>query len=231
MALKKIALIVAGGTGTRMKSQIPKQFLLLNGRPVLMHTLDKFYRYESGIRIILVLPRDEVTTWERLCDIHDFQIKHEIVTGGETRFHSIQKNLEGIPEDCLVAVHDGVRPLVSLDTIRRCFITAAEKGNAVPCVEIPESLRMVDEQGNRPADRNKYRLIQTPQVFNSRILKESYGQEYHPRFTDDASAVESRGYSINLVDGNPENLKITLNKDLGIAEFLLKGMEGDQYHL
>jgi 2-C-methyl-D-erythritol 4-phosphate cytidylyltransferase len=231
MALKKIALIVAGGTGKRMKSQIPKQFLLLNGRPVLMHTLDKFYRYESEIRIILVLPRDEVSTWERLCDIHDFQIKHEIVTGGETRFNSIQKNLDGIPEECLVAVHDGVRPLVSLDTIRRCFMTAAEKGNAVPCVEIPESLRMVDEQGNRPADRNKYRLIQTPQVFNSRILKESYRQEYHPRFTDDASVVESRGYSINLVEGNPENLKITLNKDLGIAEFLLKGMEGDQYHL
>ncbi len=162
MALEKIALIVAGGTGKRMKSQIPKQFLLLNGRPVLMHTLDKFYRYDIGIRIILVLPGEEVTAWKELCEIHGFKIKHEIVTGGETRFHSIQKNLDSIPADCLVAVHDGVRPLVSPDTIHRCFIEAAEKGNAVPCVEIPESLRIVDEQGNRPADRTKYRLIQTP---------------------------------------------------------------------
>ncbi len=231
MALEKIALIVAGGTGKRMKSQIPKQFLLLNGLPVLMHTLDKFYRYDMGMRIILVLPEDEVTAWKELCTIHGFAIKHEIVTGGETRFHSIRKNLDNIPADCLVAVHDGVRPLVSPDTIHRCFIMAAEKGNAVPCIEIPESLRIVDEQGNRPADRTKYRLIQTPQVFNSSLLKESYHQEYHPRFTDDASVVESMGYKINLVDGNPENLKITLHQDLGIAEFLLKGMEGDQYHL
>jgi 2-C-methyl-D-erythritol 4-phosphate cytidylyltransferase len=231
MTLEKIALIVAGGTGKRMKSQIPKQFLLLNGRPVLMHTLYKFYRYDTGMRIILVLPEDEVIAWKGLCAIHGFAIKHEIGTGGETRFHSIRRNLDNIPEDCLVAVHDGVRPLVSQDTIHRCFVIAAEKGNAVPCIEIPESLRIVDELGNRPADRTIYRLIQTPQVFNSSLLKESYHQEYHPSFTDDASVVESMGCKINLVDGNPENLKITLPQDLGIAEFLLKAMEGDQYHL
>lgn len=225
MDLEKIALIVAGGTGKRMKSQVPKQFLLLNGRPVLMHTIDRFYRYETGIRIIVVLPGDQITTWRELCEIHDFKIKHEILTGGETRFHSVQKNLDSIPEQSLVAVHDGVRPLVSMDTIHRCFVTAGETGNAIPCVEIPETMRIMDEHGNRPADRTKFRLIQTPQVFKSSLLKESYRQEYSPRFTDDASVLESRGYTINLVDGNPENLKITLNKDLGIAEFLMTRMD------
>ena len=229
--MEKIALIVAGGTGKRMKSQVPKQFMLLKGIPVLMHTINKFHRYDSGIRIILVLPAEQIAAWNDLCEKNGFKIRHEIVTGGETRFHSIQKNLGGIPDQCLVAVHDGVRPLVSMDTIHRCFAVAGVKGNAVPCVEIPETLRITDEQGNRPVDRAKYRLIQTPQVFISNILKEAYQQEYHPSFTDDASVVESRGYSIHLVDGNPENIKITLKQDLGIAEFLLPGMEDSQYHL
>jgi 2-C-methyl-D-erythritol 4-phosphate cytidylyltransferase len=229
--LEKIALIVAGGTGKRMKSQVPKQFLLLKGLPVLMHTLNKFHRYDKGMRIILVLPGDQIKAWKDLCEVHSFPVRHEIVTGGETRFHSVQKNLGHIPEQCVVAVHDGVRPLVSMDTIHRCFTVAEEKGNAVPCVEIPETLRIMDEQGSRPADRTKFRLIQTPQVFSSSILKEAYRQEYQQRFTDDASVVESGGYSINLVDGNPENIKITLKKDLGIAEFLLKVMEDNQYHL
>jgi 2-C-methyl-D-erythritol 4-phosphate cytidylyltransferase len=229
--LEKIALIVAGGTGKRMKSQVPKQFMLLKGVPVLMHTIHKFHRYDSGMPIILVLPSEQISSWKELCEKNGFKIRHEMVTGGETRFHSIQKNLGGIPDQCLVAVHDGVRPLVSLDTIHRCFIVAGDKGNAVPCVEIPESLRITDEQGNRPVDRTKYRLIQTPQVFISNILKEAYQQEYHPSFTDDASVVESRGYSIHLVDGNTENIKITLKQDLGIAEFLLQDMEDSQYHL
>ncbi len=231
MTLEKIALIVAGGSGKRMASQVPKQFLLLNGRPVLMHSIDKFHRYDPGMRIMLVLPGDQFSAWKALCGRHGFQIKHEIFAGGETRFHSIQKNLDSIPEQCLVAVHDGVRPLVSLDTIHRCFAGAEATGNAVPCIEIPESMRRIDEPGNKPVDRSKYRLIQTPQVFNSSLLKESYQQDYNPRFTDDASVVESKGCSINLVEGNPENLKITLNKDLGIAEYLMKSTGKDQYHL
>jgi len=231
MALEKIALIVAGGKGKRMKAQVPKQFLLLKGRPVLMHTIDKFHWYDGGIRIMLVLPAGQFSAWKELCDIHNFKIKHELFAGGETRFHSIQKNLESIPEQCLVAVHDGVRPLVSIETIHRCFAAAGESGNAVPCVEISETMRIIDEHGNRPADRTIYRLIQTPQVFISSILKESYRQEYHPRFTDDASVVESKGYTIRLVEGNPENLKITVNKDLGIAEYLMKDMDENQYHL
>ncbi len=205
--------------------------MLLNGIPVLMHTINKFHRYDSGMRIILVLPAEQIEAWNGLCEKYGFKIRHERVTGGETRFHSIQKNLDGIPDQCLVAVHDGVRPLVSLHTIHSCFIVAGDQGNAVPCIEIPETLRITDEQGNRQVDRAKYRLIQTPQVFISHILKEAYQQEYHPCFTDDASVVESRGYSIHLVDGNPENIKITLKQDLGIAEFLLQGMEDNQYHL
>jgi len=229
--LEKIALIVAGGSGKRMKSRIPKQFLLLKGLPVLMHTINIFHLYDSAMRIILVLPGDQLTAWKDLCLAYGFNIPHETVTGGETRFHSIKKNLDLIPEHCLVAVHDGVRPLVSKDTIHRCFLAAGENGNAVPCVDIPETMRTIDEQGNRPVDRTKYRLIQTPQVFSGSILKEAYQQEYQHRFTDDASVVESRGYAIQLVDGNPENIKITLKKDLGIAEFLLEGMEDNQYHL
>ena len=214
-----------------MKSEVPKQFMLLKGIPVLMHTINKFHRYDTGMRIILVLPADQFAAWKNLCEKHGFIIRHEMVTGGETRFHSIQKNLDCIPDQCLVAVHDGVRPLVSIDTIHRCFTVAGDKGNAVPCVEIPETLRIMDEHGNRPVDRAKYRLIQTPQVFISSILKEAYQQEYQQSFTDDASVVESRGYGIYLVDGNPENIKITLKHDLGIAEFLLQGMVDNQYHL
>jgi 2-C-methyl-D-erythritol 4-phosphate cytidylyltransferase len=229
--LEKIALIVAGGTGKRMKSQVAKQFMLLKGLPVLMHTMNKFQRYDTGMRIILVLPGDQMATWKDLCDNNRFTVRHEMVDGGETRFHSIQKNLGSIPDKCLVAVHDGVRPLVSWDTIHRCFTVAEEKGNAVPCVEIPETMRIMDENGNKPVDRTKYRLIQTPQVFIGGMLKEAYLQEYQPGFTDDASVVENRGYSIHLVDGNPENIKITLKQDLGIAEFLLQSMEEDQYHL
>lgn len=231
MALEKIALIVAGGAGKRMKSQIPKQFLLLNGRPVLMHTIEKFHRYDRAMRIMVVLPGDQFSAWKELCGTHNFKIKHEILPGGDTRFHSIQKNLGSVPEQCLVAVHDGVRPLVSMDTIHRCFVCAEEAGNAIPCVEIPESMRFMDGQGSRPADRTKYRLIQTPQVFKSNLLKESYQQVYDPRFTDDASVVESKGIKIILVEGNPENLKITLNQDLGIAEYLMNRTGEDQYHL
>ena len=229
--MEKIVLIVAGGKGKRMNSQIPKQFMPLKGLPVLMHTINKFRRYDEGMRIILVLPEGEITMWKDLCEKNDFEISHEMVSGGETRFHSIQKNLDRIPEQCLIAVHDGVRPLVSIDTIHRCFTVAEEKGNAVPCIEIPETLRVVDGLGNRPVDRKKYRLIQTQQVFIGSILKEAYQQAYQQSYTDDASVVESRGYSIHLVDGNAENIKITLKHDLGIAEYLLQGLEDNQYHL
>jgi len=220
--LEKIALIVAGGSGTRMKSQVPKQFLLLKGLPVLMHTMDVFYHYDSGMRIMLVLPGDQIGTWQSLCRKYQFTARHEIGVGGETRFHSVKNNLANIPDQCLVAIHDGVRPLVSVETIDRCFRSALEHGNAIPCIEIPETLRYLDAKVSLQVDRSKYRLIQTPQVFDSGILKKAYGQEYHSGFTDDAGVVENLGYTIHLVEGNPENIKITLNKDVVIAASLIK---------
>jgi len=205
-----------------MKAEVPKQFLLLKGYPVLMHTLDVFYRYDQNMEIILVLPENQMQAWSKLCKDYEFSIPHKIKPGGETRFHSVKINLQGIPDHCLVAIHDGVRPLVSLMTIDRCFQSALKSGNAIPCIEIPETLRKLKRQGNEQVDRTHYRLIQTPQVFESTVLKKAYAQEYKEYFTDDAGVVESIGYAINLVEGNPENIKITYPKDLKIASSLLK---------
>ena len=222
--MKKIALIVAGGSGTRMETNVPKQFLLLKGVPVLMHTIRQFHRYDSTISIHVIIPESQVPYWKRLCETHSFTIFHEIKTGGETRFHSVKDNLYDIPDHCLIAVHDGVRPLVSSHTIGRCFETALEWGNAVPCIEIPETLRMIEEKISAQVDRSKFRLIQTPQVFESGLLKKAYSQEFQTHFTDDAGVFESMGHTIHLVEGNPENIKITLKKDLVIATALL-GMQ------
>jgi len=205
-----------------MNAGVPKQFLLLNGYPVLMHTLDVFCRYDSQMPIILVLPEIQINIWDKLCREHNFMIRHEIKAGGETRFHSVMRNMAEIPDHCLVAVHDGVRPLVSVETIDRCFKAALKFGNAVPCVEIPETLRKLNDRVNEQVDRANYRLIQTPQVFESSILKKAYLQAYDKRFTDDAGVVESLGYAIHLVEGNPENIKITYQNDLVMASSFLK---------
>jgi 2-C-methyl-D-erythritol 4-phosphate cytidylyltransferase len=220
--VEKVTLIVAGGSGNRMNTAIPKQFLLLNGVPVLMHTIDAFYKYDKQMRIIVVLPEVQIQGWKELCREQKFMIRHEIKTGGETRFHSVRKNLAAVPDHCLVAVHDGVRPLVSTSTIKRCFQGALKFGNAVPCIEIPETLRRIEETGNKQVNRDDYRLIQTPQVFKGSILKKAYLQEYQKYYTDDAGVVESLGITINLVEGNAENIKITYPKDLLIAASFLK---------
>jgi 2-C-methyl-D-erythritol 4-phosphate cytidylyltransferase len=219
--LKKIALLVAGGSGRRMNSDVPKQFISINGYPLLMYTLDVFYRYDQKIHIILVLPETQIQFWDTLCRKYKFEIRHQVKLGGKTRFHSVQNNLHDIPDDCLVAVHDGVRPLVSISTIDKCFKMAKKYGNAVPCTEIPESLRKINKNGNIQIDRNEYRLIQTPQVFKGKLLKEAYMQNYRPQFTDDASVVETLGQTIHLVKGNPENIKITYPKDLILASSLI----------
>ncbi len=221
--MEKVVIIVAGGRGKRMKSDIPKQFLPIFGFPILMHTIKKFYRHDNSINIIIVLPKTQIKAWKKLCRDYKFTIDHNIVQGGITRFHSVKNGLSKIKgEDRIVAIHDGVRPLVSLETIRRCFKKAASSGNAVPAIEIPESLRIIDNGRNTPADRSRYRLIQTPQVFQFRLLKEAFKQNYTPEFTDDASVVESMGHSIYLVDGNKENIKITTPSDLLVAESYLK---------
>jgi len=219
--VEKITLIVAGGAGTRMNAGIPKQFLLLKDYPVLMHTVSIFHQYDQYMRIILVLPENHTKIWNRLCEDYKFTIKHEVGLGGETRFHSVKNNIAGIPDQCLIAVHDGVRPLVSLETISRCFNSALEFGNAIPCVEIQETMRQTIGQANKQVDRSRFKLIQTPQVFHGSILKKAYMQEYQKHFTDDAGVVENLGYTMHLVEGNPENIKITYPKDLIIASSLL----------
>ncbi len=217
-------MIVAGGSGKRMNSDIHKQFLPLNGVPVLMHTMDKFFRYDQGIRIILVLPEDQTASWQRLCKNHQFSIVHEIRSGGETRFHSVKKNLDLVPDNALLAIHDGVRPLVSQETIDRCFKEAFLHGNAIPCIDIPETMRLINDESSVQVDRSKYRLIQTPQVFKAIIIKKAYEQEYRSSFTDDAGVAESDGNIIHLVNGNAENIKITYENDLIIASAMLPGI-------
>ncbi len=215
-------MIVAGGTGKRMESKVPKQFFLLSGRPVLMRSIQVFNQYDPSIRIILVLPEAYIETWEKLCKKYNFDIIHEQRSGGKNRFESVKSGIRGIPDDCLVAIHDGIRPLISLQTIARCFAAAKEFGNAVPCTEISETIRSVEAHGNFQADRGKYRLIQTPQVFKGSVLKQAYKQDYNEHFTDDAIVVESMGHKIHLVEGNADNIKITYKHDLIIAEALMR---------
>lgn len=217
----KYALIVAGGKGLRMGTDLPKQFLPIGGKPVLMHTLEAFYRYSSEIQLILVLPHSQQDYWRELCAKYDFTLPHRVADGGETRFHSVKNGLAVIQEDGLVAVHDGVRPFVSQDVIARCY-ELAETGKAVvPVVGVVETVRQINENGSVTVDRERYKLVQTPQTFDVGLLKKAYEQSYTSAFTDDASVVEALGVSVCLTDGNRENVKITTPFDLKLAEFLL----------
>jgi len=222
--MNRYALIVAGGSGKRMGADIPKQFLELSGKPVLMRTIERFRAFDQSIRIILVIPEEQSGHWEELRKKYSFPIPHTVVTGGSTRFDSVRNGLEKIGEKCLVAIHDGVRPNVSADTIKRCFDAAEKFGNAVPVILPADSVRIITEQGNMPLNRKYLRIIQTPQVFDSELIKKAYLQEYNPDFTDDATLLEKTGETIHLVDGNRENLKITNPGDIEIAEVLFRNI-------
>jgi 2-C-methyl-D-erythritol 4-phosphate cytidylyltransferase len=219
--MKKTAIIVAGGSGTRMKQDVPKQFLRLQGIPVLMHTISVFYAYDQAMELIVAIPPQYMDYWKDLCISCNFKIEHHLVTGGVTRFDTVKNSLAAVHHKGLIAIHDGVRPLVSHVVIDRCFAMAAEKGSAIPCLPVNESLRILNNCGSNPVDRTPYRLIQTPQVFLWEILKKAYESEYLIEFTDDASVVEKTGFPIQLVEGNAENLKITAPSDLLIAETFL----------
>ncbi len=223
--MNRYALIVAGGSGSRMGTVIPKQFLELAGKPVLMHTIEKFRKFESSIRIIVVLPEDHIGLWHELTDKYSFPVSHDIVSGGATRFESVKNGLQLIKSRGYVAIHDGVRPLVSRDTILRCFTEAERYGNAVPVSSPADSLRLITDQGNIPVNRHHLRLIQTPQVFDTELIIKAYQQEYSPEFTDDATLLEKTGESIRLVEGNRENIKITNPVDLIVAEALMQTMQ------
>ena len=219
--MDRYAILVAGGKGLRMGSDIPKQFLPLRGRPVLMHTIDVFRRTYPDIHIILVLPREQQDYWRQLCGQHGYDVELCVADGGETRFHSVHNGLSLIPDDAMgvVGVHDGVRPFVSPETIRRCFEAAEEFGAVVPVVPVVETVRQLLADGSSmTVDRNAYRLVQTPQTFDIQLLKKAYGQPFDPFFTDDASVVEAMGHPIKLVEGNNENIKLTNPADLKLAE-------------
>ncbi len=219
--MDRYAILVAGGKGLRMGSDIPKQFLPLRGRPVLMHTIDVFKRTYPDIHIILVLPREQQDYWRQLCGQHDYDVELCVADGGETRFHSVRNGLSQIPDGArgVVGVHDGVRPFVSPETIRRCFEAAEEFGAVVPVVPVVETVRqLLADGGSMTVDRNAYRLVQTPQTFDIQLLKKAYGQPFDPFFTDDASVVEAMGHPIKLVEGNNENIKLTNPADLKLAE-------------
>ena len=207
-------IIVAGGLGVRMKSDIPKQFLLLKGMPVLMHTMKAFVKFDPDIRIILVLPTDQFTYWDELCEVHCFKEKHERIAGGKTRFDSVKYGLTLAPDTGLIGVHDGVRPFIQAAVIQRIYKMAEEKGNAIPAIAPTESVRLETNVGNNMLDRNRVRLIQTPQVFQAQQLKEAYNTLYQDIFTDDASVLEAAGHNIHLVEGQVGNIKITVKEDL-----------------
>jgi 2-C-methyl-D-erythritol 4-phosphate cytidylyltransferase len=219
--MKLYAVIVAGGTGKRMHAEIPKQYLELAGKPVLMHTLERFKAFDNNIEIITVLPENQLRFWGELQKKYSFDIPHTLVKGGKARFFSVRNGLKFVETPSLVAIHDGVRPFVSNGTIRRCFETAERLGNAIPVISPSDTLRIVSNEGSKTINRLQVKQVQTPQVFNAEIIKRAYLQEYLPEFTDDASVLEKTGVKINLVDGNRENIKITNPEDLVISTALL----------
>ena len=221
MEMKKIALIVAGGKGSRMNNDIPKQFLLLKNKPVLYYTLKAFMDAYEDIEIILVLPEEHISKGQEIIDGYFDHSRIRITAGGRTRFHSVQNGLALINEESIVFVHDGVRCLVSANLIRKCYEAAVESGTAVPAVECNDSVRLLTTNGNKSLDRNKVKIIQTPQTFHSKILIPAYKIDYKDKFTDEASVVDAYGLTINLIEGEKSNIKITTPADLFFAEYLL----------
>jgi len=224
-------IIVAGGKGLRMGSDIPKQFLPIGGKPVLMRTLERFRAYSEALQIILVLPEAQQDYWQKLCQQYEFQVDYQIANGGQTRFHSVQNGLALIPDDAegVVGVHDGVRPFPSIEVIRNCYETARTAKAVIPVIPIVETVRQIllnnpntpSNPGSITVPRNQYRLVQTPQTFDIQLLKAANRQPYNDGFTDDASVVESYGRQITLVEGNRENIKITTPYDITVAEAII----------
>jgi 2-C-methyl-D-erythritol 4-phosphate cytidylyltransferase len=220
--MKKFVLIVAGGSGSRMKTEIPKQFLEICGKPILMHTIQIFYDFNPECELILVIPEAQQEYWDELCLKHSFTLPHRIVSGGENRFNSVQNGLKLIDEKGIVFIHDGVRPLVSQQTIERCYQMARKNGNAIPVLQVNDSLRKQKDQQSVSVDRTLYLSVQTPQTFRSEQILQAFEQDFDPAFTDDASVAEQAGFPIFMVEGNRENIKITNPTDLIIAEAFLR---------
>lgn len=236
--MERYVIIVAGGKGLRMGGDLPKQFIPMRGKPILMHTLEAFYRWDSSAHIVLVLPVDHQEYWAMLCREIGCEVEHKVVNGGETRFHSVKNGLDwvanhhassGSDSDALVAVHDGVRPFVSSEVISACFDRAAISGAVIPVVPMVDSLREVDDNGSHPVDRSHYMAVQTPQVFSLDLLSKAYGGPYSPLFTDDASVVEAMGKMVDTVNGERENIKITTPFDLLVAGAMFAKLSGNMW--
>ena len=221
MQRKCYAVIVAGGSGSRMGGEIAKQFLMLGDKPILLHTIEAFLSLSFPVEIILVVPASLRDYWKNFYKEQRLSFKHTLVSGGITRFHSVKNAMKYVPEGALVAVHDGVRPFVPKDFLESLFAEAEEKRAVIPAVKVVDSLRYSDENGSRPVERDKYVSIQTPQIFHSELLLDAYSQAYNPVFTDDASVVESRGTKIYLTEGRMLNIKITRPEDLTLAQAIL----------
>jgi 2-C-methyl-D-erythritol 4-phosphate cytidylyltransferase len=221
--MKKYAIIVAGGSGSRMGAPIAKQYLEIGGKPVLMHTLRRFFDYSAETEIILVLPEKDHKVWEELCRVNLFEVPHKVVAGGDSRFQSVRNGLAAIEgEEGLVAIHDGVRPFVSIEIIEKSFESAAETGSGIVVVPLKDSIRKVNESGvSTFEDRQAYRLVQTPQTFDLHKIKEAFRVEEQPFFTDDATVYEYQGWTVSLVEGDPSNIKITTPEDMDYAEYYL----------
>ncbi len=221
--MEKFAIIVAGGSGTRMQSDIPKQFMLLNGKPVLFYAINSFLKTFNDCNIILVLPEEHIGTGQEIIDAFFDYNKIKIVQGGRTRFHSVQNGLAQVNnDDCIIFVHDAVRPILSEALLKRCYACAVELGTAIPSIAVKDSMRQIIETKNEAVNRDDFVLIQTPQTFHSKILLPAFKIDYKEKFTDEASVVEAFGLNVSLVDGEEENIKITKPTDLILANALLK---------
>ena len=220
--MQKYVVIVAGGSGTRMKREIPKQFIPVAGKPILMHTLEAFQKADASIRIILVLPESQVLGWKSLCAQYNFELPHQITHGGDSRFQSVKNGLAQIKDFTgLVAIHDGVRPLISTHIISESYRVAESKGNAIVAVPLKDSIRWAKGSENKVQDRSEYQLVQTPQTFQVALIKTAFDTDYDTAFTDDATVLEATGEKINLIEGDYRNIKITTPEDLIVAEAFL----------
>lgn len=215
--MKSFVVIVAGGSGSRMGSDIPKQFLELNNKPILMHTLERLYSFNPSSSFVLVLPSSQFEYWQTLCTKHQFKMNYQLVEGGDSRFQSVKNGLSKVSANSLVAIHDGVRPFVNKDVFENCMNKAKVSGAAIPTLAMTDSIREISKNGSQIRDRNLFVSVQTPQCFLSDIILESYQQKFDSSFTDDASVAEHNGVEISLVKGNKENIKITTPEDLEIA--------------
>ncbi|MDO9551008.1 2-C-methyl-D-erythritol 4-phosphate cytidylyltransferase [Rhodonellum sp.] len=221
--MKKFGIIVAGGNGTRMGAPIPKQYLEIGGKPILMHTMKAFFQYDPTINLILVIPASDFPLWNSLCDKFDFKIPHQLVKGGQSRFQSVRNGLNSILSTAgLVAIHDGVRPFVNQSVISRSYEEAAKKGSAIAVINLKDSIRKISGDGKSNfQDRQDFRLVQTPQTFQLEKIKKAFEVPESKQFTDDATVYEQQGWQVNLIEGNPENIKITSPEDMDYAEFLV----------